>query len=37
MARAGSLQGAAERLDALVARYEIAARTLEELRRDLTA
>jgi CheY-like chemotaxis protein len=35
MARGGSLQGAADRVEPLVARYEAAARALGELRRDL--
>jgi HPt (histidine-containing phosphotransfer) domain-containing protein len=37
MARAGSLYGAGERLERLVAAYETAARTLGELRRGLPA
>jgi signal transduction histidine kinase/DNA-binding response OmpR family regulator len=35
MARGGSLDGAGERLEPLVARYEAAARALEEIRRGL--
>ena len=37
MARTGSLEGAAERLDPLVAGYEAATRALGEIRRDLPA
>ena len=37
MARGGSLHGAADRIEPLVAGYEAAARALGELRRDLPA
>jgi CheY-like chemotaxis protein len=37
VARAGSLEGAGERLEPLVGAYEIVAHALEELRRDLPA
>ena len=37
MARVGSFQGAADRIESLVAGYEAAARALGELRRDLLA
>ena len=37
MARAGRLDGAGDRLEPLVGAYEIVARALEELRRDLSA
>jgi HPt (histidine-containing phosphotransfer) domain-containing protein len=36
-ARAGSLEGAADRVEQIAAAYETAARALEELRRDLPA
>jgi PAS domain S-box-containing protein len=37
LARAGSLEGAGDRVEQLVAEYEILARALEDLRRDLPA
>ena len=37
MARAGSLEGAGDRIEPLVSRYEIVAQSLGELRRGLPA